>query len=191
MRHCMKSLDRQHVLFPYFGLPKVHKNNIPPRPIVSSIIGSVWIARSVSDPLSPFNSRKIAAPYTKLTEIFASIKDLKLDDNESLTSYDVTALFTSVPVDGALEVVKEPLQKDNSQKSRTCLNSSQIIILLEFCLTTTYFMFRGQYTNKKMKLPGSSIIANLYMENFEVKAINRASHHACLDAICWRHFRRY
>ena len=45
---------------------------------------------------------------------------------------DITALFTSVLVDGALEVIKEPLQKDNSWKSRAYLNASQIITLLEF-----------------------------------------------------------
>ena len=96
-----------------------------------------------------------------------------------LTSYDVTAIFTSVQVDGALEDVKELLQKDNSWKSRTYLNALQIIALLEFRLTTTYFMFRGQsYQQDRgcaMGLPVSPIIANFYMENFEVKAIISAS----------------
>ena len=84
-----------------------------------------------------------------------------------------------MPVDGALEVIKDLLQKDDSWKPRTYLNSSQIITLLEFCLTTTYFKFRGQiyqqYHGCAIGLPVSSIIANLYMENFEVKAITPAS----------------
>ena len=103
-----------------------------------------------------------------------------MDDNEILTSYDVTALFPSVPVDSALEVIKELLQKDDSWKSITYLNASQIITLLEFCLTTTYFKFRGQIYQQDhgcaMGLPVSPIIASLYMENFEVKAITSTSH---------------
>ena len=83
-----------------YGLPKVHKNNIPVRPIVSSI-GSVCynLARFVSDLLSPLVGK---SPHhiQNSQDFVASIKDLKLDDNEILTSYDVTALFTSVPVDG-------------------------------------------------------------------------------------------
>ena len=80
----------------------------------------------------------------------------------------------------ALEVIKELLQKDDSWKSRTYLNASQVTTLLEFCLTTTYFKFRRQIYQQDhgcaMGLPFSLIIANLYMENFEVKAITSASH---------------
>ena len=108
----------------------------------------------------------------------AQIKDLKLDEEEILTSYDVTALFTSVPVDGALTVVTDLLAKDNSGKSLTYLNATQIINLLEFCLTTTYFKFRGQLYQQDhgcaMGLPVSPIIANLYMENFELEALKSA-----------------
>ena len=128
------------------------------------------LARFISDLLSPLVGK---SPHhiQNSQDFVASIKDLKLDDNEILTSYDVTALFTSVPVDGAREVIKELLQKDDSWKSRTYLNASQIITLLEFCLTTTYFKFRGQTYQQDhgcaMGLPVCPIIANLYMENIK------------------------
>ena len=45
-----------------------------------------------------------------------------------------------------------------------------IICLLEFCLNSTYFMFQGKYYEQvegaAMGLPISSIVVNLYMENF-------------------------
>ena len=158
-----------------YGLPKVHKNNIPVRPIVSSI-GSVCynLARFISDLLSLLVGK--SPHHIQNSQDFVTrIKDLKLDDNEILISYDVTALFTSVPVEGAIEVVSDLLKKETSWKSRTYLNETQIICLLEFCLTTTYFKFRGQIYQQDhgwaMGLPVSPIIANLYMESFEVKAI--------------------
>ena len=98
-----------------------------------------------------------------------------------------TAFFTSVPVDGALEFVKALLQKVNNWKNRTYINASQIINLLEFCLTTTYFKFRGQiyqqYHRCAMGLPVSPIINNVSMENFEVTNNIRFSPTACLDTI--------
>ena len=52
----------------------------------------------------------------------------------------------------------------------------QAISLLEFCLKTTYFQFQGRYfeqlTGAAIGSPISPIVANLYMEEFEIKAIN-------------------
>ena len=62
------------------------------------------------------------------------VKQLTLEPGECLRSYDVSALFTSVPVDPALEVVKDLLEKDPTFKDRTVLPVKDIILLLEFCL---------------------------------------------------------
>ena len=52
----------------------------------------------------------------------------------------------------------------------------QIISLLEFCLKTTYFQFLGRFFEQLqdavMGSPISPIVANLFMEDFETKAIN-------------------
>ena len=49
---------------------------------------------------------------------------------------------------------------------------------IEFCLKTTYFQFQGrlfeQLQGVAMGSPISPIVANLYMEDFEIKAINWA-----------------
>ena len=163
-----------------YGLPKVHKQAIPVRPIVSSI-GSVCynLARFISDILSPLVGK--SPHHIQNSQDFVNkIKDLVVNDNELITSYDVSALFTSVPVDRALQVVDNLLKTDNSWKARTYLSDSQIITLLEFCLTTTYFKFRGQLYQQDhgcaMGLPVSPIIANLYMEFFELEAIKSATH---------------
>ena len=50
----------------------------------------------------------------------------------------------------------------------------QIVILVEFCLNTTYFLCNGlfyrQITGAHMGSPVSSSIANAKMEDFKVKA---------------------
>ena len=58
------------------------------------------------------------------------------------------------------------------------MSIEHIINLLEFCLRTTYFTFQGRFFEKlqgvAMGSPISSIVANLYTEDFEMNAINTA-----------------
>ena len=52
--------------------------------------------------------------------------------------------------------------------------------LLEFCLTHTYFLFQGKYYEQvqgaAMGYPISPLIANIFMEEFEVQALSSFPH---------------
>ena len=56
------------------------------------------------------------------------VKQLSLEPGECLSSYDVSALFTSVPADPALGVIKDLLEKDTTLKDRTVLPVKDIIL---------------------------------------------------------------
>ena len=58
-----------------------------------------------------------------------------------MSSYDVKALFTSVPVDPSINIFKQKLQQDPLLLQRTKKSIQQIVTLLEFCLRNTYFLF--------------------------------------------------
>ena len=102
-----------------------------------------------------------------------SVKNVTLLPGECLSSYDVTALFTSVPVDPAIGIIKDLLEKDPTLKERTVMSEGDIVLLFEFCLKNTYFSFQGQFYEQvegvDMGSPVSLIVANLYMEYFEQK----------------------
>ena len=55
------------------------------------------------------------------------------------------------------------------------MSIQQITTLLEFCLTNTYFLFQGKYFEQvqgaAMGSPISPLIANLFMEEFEVNPL--------------------
>ena len=57
---------------------------------------------------------------------------------------------------------------------------NHITCLLEFCLKSTYFTFQGRYYEQmegaSMGSPISPIVANVYMGDLEVKAINTSPH---------------
>ena len=105
-------------------------------------------------------------------------KHITLAPGECLSSYDVSALFTSVPVDPALNIIKDLLEKDHTLKARAVMEVSDIILLLEFCLKITYFSFQDQFCEQvegaAMDSPVIPIVANLYMEYFEQKALSAA-----------------
>ena len=105
-------------------------------------------------------------------------RHIKLEPGECLSSYDVSALFTSVPIDPALNIIKDLLDKDTTLKERTVMEVGDINLLLEFCLKNTYFSFQGQFYEQvegaAMGSPVSPIVVNLYMEYLEQKALTTA-----------------
>ena len=105
-------------------------------------------------------------------------KGLTLQPGECLTSYDVTSLFTSVPIDPALNIIKDLLEKDEKLNDRTVLSVQTIMELLGFCLHNTYFSFQNKVYEQVEAVPMGSlvslIVANLYMEHFERKTLRSA-----------------
>ena len=84
--------------------------------------------------------------HLKNTQHFIQqLQSKRLEPGETITSYDVKALFTSVPVQPSIQIVKQRLQQDNTLPQRTSMSISQITSLLEFCLTHIYFLFQGKY----------------------------------------------
>ena len=55
------------------------------------------------------------------------VKHITLAPGECLSSYDVSALFTSVPIDPALKIIKDLLAKDPTLKDRTDIGIDDII----------------------------------------------------------------
>ena len=91
-------------------------------------------------------------------------------------SYDVKALFKSVPIQPATKIIKKHLEEDKDLHLRTSMTVKHISCLLEFCLMNTYFTFQGRFYEQiegaAMGSPISPIVANLFMEDLEIKAIN-------------------
>ena len=81
------------------------------------------------------------------------IKGTTLQANECITSYDVSALFTSVPIDPAINIIKRRLELDQELHSRTTMKVAHIITLLEFCLKTTYLQFKGRFYEQLQEQP--------------------------------------
>ena len=99
----------------YMGSPKIHKPDTPLKPIVYSC-GSVTygVAKELTKILIPLVCK---SPHhiNSIQDFVEQVKQLSLECRECLSSYDVSALFTSVPVDPALGVIKDLLEKTHPQ----------------------------------------------------------------------------
>ena len=67
---------------------------------------------------------------------------------------------------------------DQRLPDRCPLDIAQLSVLLEMCLSSTYFTFQGEFYKQKkgaaMGSPISPVVANLYMEQFESRALDTA-----------------
>ena len=106
-------------------------------------------------------------------DFIEQIKHVKLQADETITSYDISALFTLVPIEAAINVIQRRLEQDQELHSRTNMKVEHITSLLEFCLKTTYFQFQGSFyehiNGAAMGSPISPIVANLFMEDLKLK----------------------
>ena len=102
------------------------------------------VSKVLSKVLKPLVGK--SAHHIQSTGDFVSkAKGLILQLGECLTSYDVTSLFTSVPIDPALNIIKDPLEKDEKLNDRTVLSVQNIIELLGFCLHITSISFQNKF----------------------------------------------
>ena len=127
-----------------YGLPKIHKTGTTLRPIVSSRgFVTYVVAKVIAKVLKPLIG-KLPHHIQSTSDFVSKVREVTLLPGECLSSYNVTALVTSVPIDPALNIIKDLLEKDETESNRSVL-SVQNIELLGFCLHKTYFSFQNRF----------------------------------------------
>ncbi len=102
----------------------------------------------LESPSSIKNKRLFSKCMARTQAFVERVKELKLEPKDANIYFDVSALFTSIPVSQALTVVRELLESDNTWKKWHAedLEVDHVIQSLKFCrLSTTYFVFRERY----------------------------------------------
>ena len=126
-----------------YGTPKIHKPGNKVRPVVdyTGTIG-YQTSRALADILSPLvgTTEHHVLNSKHLSE---SLAEVMIEEGEIFNSHDVVSLFTNTPIDQSLDVIRSRLENDSTLGQRTLLSVEDIMQLLKFVLTTTYFLFRG------------------------------------------------
>jgi hypothetical protein len=155
-----------------YGLPKIHKTDWPLRPIVSQIDSPTYKAsRFLVDILQPLtgNTTSFVRDSTHFVHL---LENVTLHEDELMVSFDVASLFTNVPVSETIDIIKQMVIQNDLP--------TEYMGLIEFCLTSGYFVWRGEYYRQiegvAMGSPIAPVVANIFMEDFERKALEGCPH---------------
>ena len=92
------------------GLPKIHKNNMPVRPLVNfTSAPSYKIAKKLDIILrrhTVFNKNYSLKNSLELVDL---IKELTIEPRHTFASFDIVNLYTNVPINETLEITKSLL----------------------------------------------------------------------------------
>ena len=165
--NCFTSGSNLGVLY---GLPKVHKENCPVRPILSAYSMHNF---NLGKALVPLLSHLASSQHTlrNSTEFAMDLRNIRDANNFYMCSLDVESLYTSIPVAEAINIVLDFLYTDNDLYHN--LTRVQFKKLLELALNDTYFKFNGkiykQLNGLAMGSALSPVIANIFLNSFEAK----------------------
>ena len=98
-----------------------------------------------------------------------------VEPNETMVSFDVVSLFTSIPLSTARQITDQLLSTNSSWTSTTSLSKDNILDLLNLCLSTE-FQFHNSYyrqtSGTPIGSPLSSFLAEVIMQDLERKVFS-------------------
>ena len=169
----------------FYGLPKYIKQ-MPPQANFSSR-GSITYGVAGDWLRSPAPILPIPSSSQKSQDFVDHICKVKLEPEEVMAYYDVKALFTSVPIDPSINIVKCKLQQDPLLSQMTNMSIPQVVSCLEFCLENTYFLFQGMYYKQVHGAAmGSPLVP--YLPSYSWKSLKLRSFTLPLTPYMWLRF---
>ena len=156
----------------FYLLPKIHKKNIPGRPICSSVNHPTsHISKFVDEHIQKYVPK--TKSYVRDTQHFISRLKLlgRIPENALLVTLDVSSLYTNIPNHEGILAVAEHLRTDPEKQQI----GPHLLKLLKLVLHSMSFSFNGdhylQTGGTAMGTATAPNYANLFMDRFETKAL--------------------
>lgn len=151
-----------------YGLPKIHKVNIPIRPVVSYIGAPAYnLSRHLNYLLKLKSNYTPKFSLKNSLQLIDKIKDVTLPRGARLLSLDVESLFTNVPYQECLQILEGHFERQRMHPGEV----DELISLTKTCMDQNYFRFENQYYKQKeglaMGSPLSPLMADIFMDHFE------------------------
>ena len=156
-----------------YGLPKVHKENWPLRPVVSYInTPSYFMAKFFNNILKSFPK---PPSIIKISfEFISKIKNQNIPNHYTMMSLDVISLFTNIPLDLVLISIEK---RWHYISKSTKLSLERFNLAIKILLEQTFFMFNHQFYRQTfgtpMGSPISPILADFVMQDLETDILKR------------------
>ena len=161
-----------------YGLPKVHKDQVPLRPIMSSLnTFNRKLSKFLIQFLIPLTTNIYTVPSTY--EFCSEIKSFSYHNPPIMASFDVESLFTNIPVKETINIIINELFTDSNQYNG--FSRTQFRKLLNLACTENIFIFDNNLYQQidGVAMGGSlgPIMANIFMCYMEKKWLDQCPSH--------------
>lgn len=174
------------------SLPKIHKQSCPIRPIVNfREAPSYKICRELNKLLREKISLENDRSVKNSIELTTKLNTLSLSESTRIVSFDITNMYTNIPVDEAITIIEENLLHSNPRTE-----TAEIVDLLRTVLHQNSFGFNGKIYQQNeglaMGSPLSGLTANIFLNQLENKFLKHPNTKGILhwsryvdDVICF------
>lgn len=160
-----------------YGVPKIHKQNIPYRIIISAVNSPTYKIANYLHEILNISFDREGRNVKNSFELLQRIKNTKLDNNTTLASLDAVSLFTNIPIDKAIESIEKRWE---TITTHTVIPLTEFINAIKLVFETTYFMFNKkiykQIFGTPMGSPLSPVIADMVLHDMESLAIENLTY---------------
>lgn len=152
-----------------YGLPKLHKSNIPLRPIVSGINGPL---EKIAKFMAPSLKALSISDYdiTNSFEVKSVFDGMTIQDTDTIVSFDVVSLYTNVPINKTIGYINDHW---NEIAQYTTLNNHHYFTTLRYILNNNFIKFnnnffkqiRGVAMGNNLSAPIANITMNMVLND--------------------------
>ncbi|CAF1444202.1 unnamed protein product [Adineta steineri] len=159
-----------------YGLPKIHKDDIPLRPVLSSIgTYNYGLARALKVMISSMLQNEAV-----IKDTFQFADDLKSISKGfsryKMVSFDITSLYTNIPIDETIKLILNYFYDIEAPPSNT-IKRRDMQKLLDFATKYSHFLYNGkvydQIDDVSMGSPLAPLLAEIFLQDFEKKHLPR------------------
>jgi hypothetical protein len=170
-----------------YGLPKIHKSSVPLRPIIAAYnTPSFNLAKFLVPILEDLTINEFSVKNSY--SLYDDLRKLDIPVNSFLTSFDVTSLFTNIPLEETVDIVCNKIF--DGHDSFMSMTKCEFKSLLTLAARESFFLFNNtpylQLDGLSMGSPLAPTLANIFMSHHEQLWLNK-----CPDHFKPFYYRRY
>ena len=160
----------------FYGLPKIHKDGVPLRPIVASYSSpTARLGKWLSTLFRPLMQTQTSYIRNSV-HLVEKLKDIEIKKDTILASFDAISMYTSCDIKKCELALQRKLEDNIDQIDYKTLDIETIMRLVRLCnSSSSYFRYNNQFFTQIRGLPmGTSLspfLATFYMEFIEISAL--------------------